>query len=403
MFQVNHIRMGLLNGPVGYLLVAVAAFGYYLYSLRLPIEFKDLNSLSYVTNSCKVLPGVGATEDVVVDPSTGHVYIAHAPAQDRRGKFFPGLNRWGKDYEESAYLHSISIMDPETQKITALEFEGFEGHDYVAHGINVVPSNDPAQKSSHVFVVNHKRSGSVVSVFKHEHGSKTLQYQHDFKSPKIYTPNSVAPIGPNEIYVTNDHFFPQGLLRVAEFMLMPIGSTNVMHCTYNPQSGATSCNKATDKLGMANGIEYIPARDEIVVAESTTGRVTFFPRLKGPKDNGRLDAVHKRATNIGAGVDNVRIIPGTNDVIVTAFPDMHKLVDQMGHTTDTSISVPAMAVVLKESESYTKSKVVYHSNGEGSDALSFMTGFAVLPQQNLVVGGSVVNEGLLVCDLPKNF
>lgn len=389
-------------GPVSYVLVALAAFGCYIYSLRLTVDFKDLNSLPYVKDNCKVLPGIGAAEDLVVDPTTGLVYIAHASVMGRRTKFFPAANNYNKNFEPEHFLQSISVMDPDTQEITALEFEGFEGHDYISHGINVVPSSDANAKFTYVSVINHERTGSVVTIFKHAHGSNVLQYLHEFKSPKIRSPNSVTAIGPNEIYVTNDHYFPKGFLRIVEFLLMPIASTNVVHCTYNPQTSKTQCESAVDGLAMANGIEYLPARDEIVVTESTTGRVTFFPRLSGTKASGKLDTVHKRVTNIGTALDNVRIVPGTSDVIVAAFPDMPKLINQLSNHDNLTLKVPVMGILLKESESYTKLNVAHHSSGESKGTQSMVTGYGVPPRQRQLLAGSFMNAGLLVCDLPKD-
>lgn len=382
-----------LTGKLGYALVALIAIFVTYRSYKLDHNLLDLNSMPMVNNkNCHVYEEIGPAEDVIMDPTNGILYVAAGRKADRV-EYYPPFGAINKSLNKSAFHDYIATFDPDTKKVTKLTFEGFEGHDFVGHGVSLIPAEDG--ESNYVFVVNHERTGSVVSVFQHKRGASTIQYLHEFKSPGLYTPNSVAAISPYEIYSTNDHYFPSGTLRTLENALLPIGSTNVQRCTFDPKTRKTSCKAAVTKLGSANGIEYLRERDEIVFLQSTVGVATFVPR---DPSTGALDLTKKRVTNLGGALDNVRRVPGTNDIIAMAFPDIGAILSQMHDIKGYKANVPNMVFFLKESENYSEPHVLFHDDGS---QLSFTTGATVIPRRGEIAIGSVLNHGLMICKIDE--
>lgn len=387
--------MGLLTAPLTYVMIAIMAIGASIYSIQLPREFGDLTQAPTVNgDNCHKLNNIGSVADLVVDETTTLVYVSSGKNKHRNEYYPPfGLHNRGL---RSVYYHDyVALYNPSTEKFKILEFENFEGHDFIGQGIAITRAQEAGDNSNFLYFVNHKRSGPVISVFKHKKGTSTLQYLHEFKSPSfIYTPSAVAPISPFEVYITNDHYFTRGPGRLLENALSPLASGNVVHCIFDPKSKETSCNKVVTGLAMPNGLEYLPARNELVVGESMTGHVTFFPRVPDSQ-TGDVDASQKRVTDIGAPLSNIRRVPGRNDLIVSVLPDLGRTSKVLANVTH-DLPVPGMAVFLREVSNYEQPVLAYHGKGE---QLSFMSGYSMLPSKRQLLGGSALNDGILVCDL----
>lgn len=392
-----------------WVLVALLGIGASLYSIYPGGEHMlPLASGPRVNHShCKLLKEVGSVEDVVADETTGLVYLGSGTTKGR-SKYFPGMSNHDHNVDNpETYRDKIYQFNPVTEQFKQLTIEGYDGQDFVSHGISMIPSEDPINdNSNYLFFVNHKRSGSVISVFKHKKGTDTVEFLHEFKHDKIFTPNSVAAISINEIYLTNDHYYKNKIGKTLEILVPYFANSNILHCIRDEKTKTSSCSIAVDRLKYANGIEYIPGRSEIVLAESATGRVTIFPRVSLPVpsvDTGAietvsiLDTTKSRSIYAGSYIDNVRRVPGTNDFVVATFPDQAKTVNLLAKKKGfAEIPLPAMALYFKESNNYNESQVLYHDGGE---VLGFLTGFSVLPSKRQLVGGSCLFEGLLFCDL----
>lgn len=85
-------------------------------------------------------------------------------------------------------------------------------------------NNDDDKKKELVltlFVVNHRRTGSVVEVFEYTRTTNdeslgVVRYVETVASELIRTPNDVLAMGRRSFYVTNDHFYKQGYMRNIE-------------------------------------------------------------------------------------------------------------------------------------------------------------------------------------------
>ncbi|KLU84492.1 hypothetical protein MAPG_03533 [Magnaporthiopsis poae ATCC 64411] len=74
--------------------------------------------------------------------------------------------------------------------------------------------------SGGLFVVNHHRRGSRLEIFRLglEADPPVARYLRTITHPLVYSPNSIAAVTKNELYVTNDHFFPVGAYPWLSFL-----------------------------------------------------------------------------------------------------------------------------------------------------------------------------------------
>lgn len=129
---------------------------------------------------------------------------------------------------------SINVIDPERFTTKALKLDGFEGP-FVTHGMELY--SDPEDPSSvYIFAVNHlpnpdhynakageaatpEKARSQVELFKHKLGSDSAQYLRGVRHAMIRMPNDIYATGPAAFYVTNDHYYREGVMREFEDLL----------------------------------------------------------------------------------------------------------------------------------------------------------------------------------------
>ena len=102
---------------------------------------------------------------------------------------------------------------------------------------------------------------------------------------------------------------------------------------------------------------------------------------------------------MGAAADNVKIVPTSGDPIVTVFPTLENLGYYVSNALrlGKDVLVPAAALRLDHEKDFAP-ELVYFDDGS---ILSFMTAAEIDPYNNVLVGGSVLQEGgFAVCKLP---
>lgn len=378
--------MGLLTGLSIYSLVLAALTATLLSRRPEQYIFERVNYPQVNHQNCRVLNGIGACEDVVPDETTGLVYTACGKKENRL-RYCPPLGKFDSGLDESVYHDKVYLFDPNKETFKQLKMpENYTTPDYVAHGM-ALRSFEPGVNT--LYLINHQRTGSIVSIFKHVIGTDSLIHFHDIKSSYIWNPNSIAPISETQFYVTNDFYFRNRIGRMIESILQPLPVTNVVYCDIaNPDK--PKCNYAAKHLTYANGIEFVEHSSTVVVHETFRG--TLLKYKYNPKNPKTLEFISE--TPMGAALDNVRRIPGTDDLTSIAFPNPNKTVAFL-HTLDESIPVPQMAFMLRAENEYTKPEVIFHSY----DKLPFITGGVFLPNVKKFIGASILSEGFLVCDV----
>lgn len=387
--------MGVFTTPVTWFIVLAVSIGVSIYSFRLQQDFNDLNQAPTINEQgCTRLTTVGSVTDLIVDTSTGHLYLTSGK-REHRLNYYPPFGAMAKGLDSSYYRDQVVLYNFQTQTVKELKFENFDGQEFIGHGVALTRSSIKGDYSNYLYFLNHKRFGSVISVFKHLRGSSSLTFSHEFKSPSfIRTPSSVIAVSPHEVYITNDHYFQNSVLRNIENRLSPLPLTNVVRCEYEPRSRTTSCREVVKGLASARGMEYLPESNELAVAESHIGVVGFYSLT--PRNSTESQYLPKtRQANIGAPLVNIRRVPGTSDLLVTVTSDS----EQVFPTVDKlEVEKPTdeMAVLLSSSNNYDDPVLVYHGKG---DELSHVTSFSMVPQKRQLIGGSAINEGLLVCSI----
>jgi hypothetical protein len=173
-------------------------------------------------------------------------------------------------------------------KSTRLAFTDFEGP-FVTHGIDVI--EDPEQHDAvYVFAVNHlpnpeyfeagspegvHKARSQVELFHHVLESQTIQHVRSIHHPLVETPNDIYAVSPVSFYVTNDHFYREGLMRHVEDLWSSAKWSSVIHVQIADLSKEASVEASVALTGLwnNNGLSHGRSDDEIIVSSAVGGEL----------------------------------------------------------------------------------------------------------------------------------
>lgn len=181
----------------------------------------------------------------------------------------------------------------QTKVSKRLNFESFEGP-FITHGIDVIPDpGKPENEAVYILAVNHvpneavfPRDGSRpdtdpsstpkvasrIEVFHHNLGSDTVRHINTIVHPLIKTPNDILAVSPTEIYVTNDHYYFEGYMRILEDLWPGATWSSVIHATV-AADGSVNAEVAVDKVRNPNGFGHGRTKDEILLGSATGGNI----------------------------------------------------------------------------------------------------------------------------------
>lgn len=342
-------------------------------------------------DSCTISTSITeACEDSIVDESTGLVYFSCGNI-DNRTKWFPGCNWWDKD---GITTNSINVYDPALNTFEKMDLD-YHG-EFVSHGLSIL--TDPNHRDTrYIFSINHKSTGSVISIFSFEVGSTEVSHVGDIEDSRIYTPNSVSAYveddGSLAIMYTNDHLFRKGFMRHVEDAYGPFKWGHVGNCNFKIDGGIKdlSCHRVAVENSYPNGITHIPGTNEFLVADTRLGSLSYF---SWDFENKNLNI--RYSTLCGAALDNVHVIPGTKDVIVAGFPDDTEVFHKFKNMDDDSLLVESLAFRFNRNENYTIPHVLQKTDGK--HGLQVITNYNYLPEYGRLLGSSVCTEGIMICD-----
>lgn len=170
---------------------------------------------------------------------------------------------------------------------TRLAFQNFE-QPFITHGIDVI--QDPADANAvYIFAVNHQsnpeyyereqpdtdatKARSQIELFHHALNSTTVTHIRSIRHPLITTPNDIYADSPSSFYVTNDHFYREGIARLFEDIVSAAKWSNIIHVqvdelrSADPESGLRA-TVALDKIHNANGLGHGSPDGEIVITSA---------------------------------------------------------------------------------------------------------------------------------------
>lgn len=186
----------------------------------------------------------------------------------------------------------LTIPCDQTMKSKRLAFENFKGS-FVTHGIDVI--GDPEHADAvYIFAVNHlpnpeywETSGSTegipkarsqIELFRHVLQSDTVQHVRSIRHPLIQTPNDIYAVSPLSFYVTNDHFYRDGLGRFVEDILPIAKWSTIIHVQiHDLKAGGSTvgidASVALAELWANNGLGHGRTDNELVISSSHGGEL----------------------------------------------------------------------------------------------------------------------------------
>jgi hypothetical protein len=166
----------------------------------------------------------------------------------------------------------------------------------VTHGIDVI--EDPKQADAvYIFAVNHlpnpdhwlaegdedtPKARSQIELFHHVLESKTVQHVRSIWHPLIKTPNDVVADSPNSVYITNDHFYREGNMRLVEDLWPSAKWTTVIQVQISDLkaqgSAGLKASVAHSGLWNNNGLGHGRTNDEFVISSAVGGELYVSQR-----------------------------------------------------------------------------------------------------------------------------
>ncbi|KAJ5885284.1 hypothetical protein N7495_009794 [Penicillium taxi] len=217
------------------------------------------------------------------------LFTACEDSKDTRLGWFPAV---GHLKPQMPARGSIHVVDPKTMQSTRLAFEGFYGS-FVTHGIDVI--EDPSQKDAvYIFAVNHlpnpeyfeaanpseeiPKARSQIELFHHILQSETVQHVRSILNPLITTPNDIYAVSPTSFYVTNDHFYREGAMRLVEDVYPSAKWSSITHVQLTDLKSTDStagleASVALDGLWNNNGLGHGRTEQEVVISSAIGGQL----------------------------------------------------------------------------------------------------------------------------------
>ncbi|KAF9080898.1 Serum paraoxonase/arylesterase 2, partial [Mortierella sp. AM989] len=242
-----------------------------------------------------------------------------------------------------------------------------------------------------IFVVNHRRSGSVVEVLEYTIGDNVVQYKETIKHDLIRTPNDIIALGPRSFYVSNDHLHISGFKRFIEENLRRPWS-NVIY--YSPENTFV----AFDRVISANGMAANKDHSVIFLSACYGGAVHILK----PHEDFTLE--QQDYIKLDFFNDNPSYDPATGDFFITGHVQPLKMVHDV-HTPGKSVVGPSKVIKFhKNPETLAGAPRYLIDTVLVDDGHLISTGtVAAIDRKRgvMLVGTAVSDRGLVRCPIPQ--
>ncbi len=315
--------------------------------------FKDINP--HFSGHCDVVPGVVGAEDISFLPNSN---VALVSAYDRRNS-----------QEHNGGIFSYDLASKQFVKISP------PMKDFRPHGISLYSMPDGGQR---LFVINHSEGKHAVNIFNLINGQLTL-----FKTVEgegLISPNDLVAVGPEQFYVTNDHHYKNGVMRLLEDYLS-LKLSSVVH-----YDGKVFKEVLTD-LGYANGINVSRDGKSLYLSALTARTLNVYRR--NLNDN---ELTLKKQVDTGTGIDNIEL-DENGDLWIGAHPQLLKFVS---HAKDNNKYAPSQVLKVSVADGSFKVSEVLLDSGS---LLSASSVGAVKGNRMLV--GAVFDAKILDCTMDQ--
>ncbi|KAL2816313.1 hypothetical protein BJX63DRAFT_420048 [Aspergillus granulosus] len=268
-------------------------------------------TLQLSARTIHAIPDTLQCEDVHYYAPGNVIFAACEDSVLQRFRWFPPLVMLDGPADSTGSIH---VIDPQTLVSSRLEFENFPSP-FITHGIDVIQDPDQAE-AVYIFAVNHlanpeyrpntdtPKARSQIEIFHHVLGASTTRHVRSVRHPLITTPNDIYAINPHSFYVTNDHYYREGLLRHLE-TLPGIKWSDVIHVqldqlTTIDATAGINATVALPKLHACNGLGHGQTPEDVLVTSVTGG---VFWRARANENNPRTLSILEE-TAVDSAIDN---------------------------------------------------------------------------------------------------
>ena len=240
---------------------------------------------------------------------------------------------------------------------------------FAPHGISIYSKNNETT----IAAVNHTINGEFIEVFK----LKDLKLTHikTLENELVSTPNDIVLLDHETFYLTNDHKFKTGFMRIIEDYI-GLSISNIIF--YDGKKFV----EAAKGISYANGINYDKNRSLLFVASPRKFEIKIY---KKETDNSLtfIENIY-----CGTGVDNIEF-DLKNNLWIGAHPNLlHFNSYAFGYNNISPSEIIKLQYFGKEDY---KLETVYLENGEE------MSGSTVAaPFGNLILMGNVMDDLFLI-------
>ncbi|KAF4909310.1 Serum paraoxonase/arylesterase 1 [Colletotrichum viniferum] len=299
------------------LVAGLAVFGGYTYGPAIK-QTATVLGVSRTVNNTPVEHGgdivyVGDTihcEDIHHHEPSGLLFTACEDDTETRKAWFPPLGTFEDPVKASKSTGSIHIIDPKDMTTKRLRFENFDST-FITHGIDVI--SDPEKADAvYVFAVNHvphadylatkaggqgdqkvlDKAQSRIEIFHHILGSSTIRHVRSVQHPLVKTPNDIFIKDPHSFYVTNDHFYREGTMRLIEDLWPGASWTDTIHVTIDKLSALKPTDGVTAQVayeGMRNNNGLGHYKPGYVLIDDCSGAAMHIGKLSSDPKNVTID------------------------------------------------------------------------------------------------------------------
>ncbi|CAM1506050.1 Fc.00g056910.m01.CDS01 [Cosmosporella sp. VM-42] len=251
------------------------------------------NSVPNPSPDVVTIEGTTHCEDLHYHEASKLLFTACEESEVTRYSWFPPLGNFDDSLTVLRSQGSIKIISPTTLQVRRLRFENFDKK-FITHGIDVMDDpSEPRGQAVYIFAVNHppnddyysgkspnsQKSRSVVEIFHHVIGTDTIRHVRTVWHPLITTPNDVLGLSPTSFFVTNDHYYRHGIMRLVEDIYFGATWSNTIYIEAPTSKGLSLGNDsdkvkasvALQKMHNNNGIGRGRTPEEVLIASCTSG------------------------------------------------------------------------------------------------------------------------------------
>jgi hypothetical protein len=276
---------------------------------------RPLSSIQNIHGSdLHVIPDTAYCEDMHYHEPSGLVFAACEENEENRWKWFPPMTIFD---DPTALGHgSIVVIDPKTFTSTRLTLPDFP-HPFITHGFDIYTfPDDPT--SIYIFAANHlpnpdyvndknaPKARSQIEIFHHTLNTTIATHIRSIHHPLIRTPNDIYATSDHSFYVTNDHYYRDGPLKLFEDIaygtLAPWTDLVNVEISDLHTSGADGVNVTVAAKGIHNNNGLGKGRDEneILIGRAAAGVLV----LAKPKLDKKPELEVVESIQVGSTIDN---------------------------------------------------------------------------------------------------